>query len=565
MKDKILFILYNGSTIASYFGSPTLKYDSKKTDLELHEWLVFQLKKEEYKNIEKIVIPIYLGSEDYDFTGLRIGMHIRLSEELGNKRYLPLIFLSEPSKEDILFEQVDDKKEKTATLLTTVNTKLVKMEVGAIQDAIDNFSEPLDEQKLKVEVLPKLIVENQRDSNHQLANEWGCFRLAKFEGLDLTETQKLPADLYFKYKYHLSGTNLKSTPIIPHDLSTKDCKALLIDDNANTGWRQIIEHTLKTQVTSGAIAVDTILSEADFNTKSEADLLQYDVVYLDLRLVKNENHAKISDFSGAKILKKIKAINRGVQVIVLTASNKAWNMEHLLSEGADGYYIKESPEMFVSDEFSKENYENLVETSKKCLNRGYLKESFTKHQIINNKIDSLLTLSSITTEKQEFLKEAKIYFNMSFELLYTASNETDNDNRKNKFGFAYLSLFKVVERINKYFKDASSLTSFPNYCFNESNLNDDPSSVGNYATGRNLNRDALKEFPTLSWICIDLLSLSSHDLIRRIYWAIKRRNKFIHADSSIEGEQKRECRRIDNEDGYTDFLNILEKIILQIP
>jgi DNA-binding NarL/FixJ family response regulator len=29
---------------------------------------------------------------------------------------------------------------------------------------------------------------------------------------------------------------------------------------------------------------------------------------------------------------------------MFTASNKAWNMKALLDAGADGYYIKESPE-----------------------------------------------------------------------------------------------------------------------------------------------------------------------------------------------------------------------------
>lgn len=50
-----------------------------------------------------------------------------------------------------------------------------------------------------------------------------------------------------------------------------------------------------------------------------------------------------SEYSGAKILDEIKSDNFGTQVIMYTASNKSWNMRELIGKGADGFYIKESP------------------------------------------------------------------------------------------------------------------------------------------------------------------------------------------------------------------------------
>ena len=565
MNDKILFIIHNGNKIADHFGGKVLKYESKSTDLELHEWLITELSKEEYSTVKKIVLPVYLGSDDFDFTGLRIGMHIRLSKELGNKSYLPLIFIDSRGKEEILFEQVDNKIEKTATLLTTPNTKIVKIEVATIKDAIDNFSQPLNEEILKSDVLPKLIIENQRDSKHQLANEWGCFRLAKFADIKLN--QKLPADLFFKYNYHKTGTNLTTTPVAPTDKLTKDCNALLIDDNAKTGWLEIIKHILKEQVTDGS-AVDCIENEVCFYSKTAQDLLQYDIIYLDLRLNKNENHAKIEEYSGAKILKKIKEINQGIQVIILTASNKAWNMEHFLSEGADGYYIKESPEVLVSDEFSKENFENLVKTSKKCIERQYLKESFAKHQSIKNKIDTTLSTSSISTEKTEFFEEIKVYNEMSFDLLYNAANEIDEEKRKNKFGFAYLSLFKILERTNKYFIIVEPNTTVNNYYFQTDIAVHGAISTQSYCTSSStINKDSLKEFRAIAWVSIDKLSpaINSQSFIRSLHWAVLRRNKFIHADTTLTGEAEIERDKIFAATGYQEFIDILQQIILNIP
>jgi CheY-like chemotaxis protein len=563
-KDKILFISDNGNKIANHFGGLSLKYEKTTTDLALHEWLITNLNKEEFQYIEKIVIPISLGSEDMD-TGLRIGMHIRLSEELGSKRYLPLIFIDTASKKDLLFEQIDNKSDKTAILLTTPNSTLVDFDLDKIEEAITNFSQPLDNEIFKSDVLSKLIIGNPDiGGNHQLANEWGCFRLAKFAGYTLS--QKLPASLFFKYHFHKTRTSLTAIPVVPTNKLGKDCKVLLIDDNAKMGWQEIIEHIQLTQVTSGNVTIDSIETEADFHTKTVTDLLQYDVIYLDLRLYKGENHAKIEDYSGAKILKKIKSLNRGIQVIILTASNKAWNMEYLISEGADGYYIKESPEVMVSDEFSKENFENLVSTSKKCIERQYLKECFTKHQSIKAKIDTELSASSICTEKKEFLEEIRVYNEMSFDLLYNASNEIDAEKKKNKFGFAYLSLFKILERINKYFIKIEPNTSVNNYYFQPDIAVHGAISTQNYCTS-SINKDFLKEFGAIAWISIDkiLPAINSQPFIRSLYWAVLRRNKFIHADSTLVGEAQLERDKIYNADGYKEFIDILEQIIINVP
>ena len=78
----------------------------------------------------------------------------------------------------------------------------------------------------------------------------------------------------------------------------------------------------------------------------QTDYANYDVIFLDLRLLKEEDKvnqiSNISDFTGTKVLRKIKDINKGIQVIIFTASNKVWNIEKLLEIGANGYYIKEN-------------------------------------------------------------------------------------------------------------------------------------------------------------------------------------------------------------------------------
>ena len=87
----------------------------------------------------------------------------------------------------------------------------------------------------------------------------------------------------------------------------------------------------------------------------------------------------ISAYSGAKLLKSIKEKNKGTQVIIMTASNKAWNMKHLLKLGADGYYVKESPGVAFSSDFSHSNYQNFkTEVEKILTGLGFMREDFDR-------------------------------------------------------------------------------------------------------------------------------------------------------------------------------------------
>ena len=45
------------------------------------------------------------------------------------------------------------------------------------------------------------------------------------------------------------------------------------------------------------------------------------------------------ELTGIKILEYIKSLNKGIQVIITTASNKIWNYEN--SSNANGYILKQ--------------------------------------------------------------------------------------------------------------------------------------------------------------------------------------------------------------------------------
>ena len=52
-----------------------------------------------------------------------------------------------------------------------------------------------------------------------------------------------------------------------------------------------------------------------------------DIVLLDCRLHKKDHDShNIEDITSVQILKKIKALNAGIQVIIFSATNKVWNL-----------------------------------------------------------------------------------------------------------------------------------------------------------------------------------------------------------------------------------------------
>ena len=75
-------------------------------------------------DIDRIVIPIKLGDNDIDYVGILFGLHIRLAERLGNKRFIPIIFFSNELKEEIIANQIQNSINLTASLLFTKSIKI---------------------------------------------------------------------------------------------------------------------------------------------------------------------------------------------------------------------------------------------------------------------------------------------------------------------------------------------------------------------------------------------------------------------------------------------------------
>lgn len=209
--------------------------------------------------------------------------------------------------------------------------------------------------------------------SHQITNEWGAFKLAYTAELhhllpEIEALQTASKTLYFKYLKRKFIKEIKNSEGVSNNISGK---YLLIDDNYAKGWHLVFSEILK-NANLGLDAFEEIDDRNNkINTDNEEEIVKkikkrikdtkYQGILLDLRLSTSDDgqeksNTDIINFTGGRILTKLKKEFPFLPVIMVTASNKAWNMRQLLDAGADGYLIKEDPESNPSPEVSESSY-----------------------------------------------------------------------------------------------------------------------------------------------------------------------------------------------------------------
>lgn len=445
--NNILVIEQASSSIATKLNCPRLEYNMQSDDVEIHRWLISN--KEILTTASKLIIPVRLGFEDAEYMGLYVGLHIRLTKELNNVRFLPMLFITDESKEDILSNQIKKRKEKSGLLLFTKASYLLS--ALDLNDFVLKELASIEIENYDVDFLNHLSITIPENSDsHSVANEWGAFRLAKFAGKSL-KLEK-PSSLYFKFKDSFTNNEIVPNRNFLDGTLKTSCKALLIDDNAKSGWSDVLEHILRKHIIRYDYSSDLDVIDTYDAALELKDYTEYDIVFLDLRLLKEEDRGNIvielEEFSGTKILRKIKECNRGIQVIVFSASNKIWYIDKLLNlkeANANGYYVKESPEYILSSNFSNENYNNLIENITKCLDLKFLKDFYNEFNLI--KVELLKRRKKDLSK--EFVDEAIKWLELSNDIIAKGSTTLN-------ITTSFLFYFSVIESISNKIIDVDN-------------------------------------------------------------------------------------------------------------
>lgn len=375
-----------------------------------------------------IILPYSLSDENYmNYSGLRVAAHIRLTKEWKHTRK-PILFIGKESPSfvakfsslgDILFTPYVFVSQNANLNLDTMNQTFNRdMEPEMNDQLYDKFIH-------KIQVSPPA----KFDTHHTLANEWAIQRWSNMLGIELKNSwTELKNRLFFKYlraktgdpqefgkKWHKNNTNIAKIQL-PGSVDRR-YKIAYIDDEYNKGWDLLLKHICKESgfdepaIFTGfhpyQTEEDLINSIKDFIDKNDNRI---DCYLLDLRLHETDFDTKrnFRDITGHKIAEYIKSKNKANQIVIFTASNKVWNLkEELITIGATGYVIKESPEMVYDRQNSYKNFQDFQNTIREAILQSYIK-SYVKildggkgpNMIILDSFINLLLLDK-TKEKEQ--------------------------------------------------------------------------------------------------------------------------------------------------------------------
>ena len=369
---------------------------------------------------------------------------IRLSLHEKKKAALaPVIFMSSLTQ-DIF---------KNSPYSSLLQTKGVSFETPLYTPTAVELMKPLTPRDYHPGFLDFIKVKpNSTVGRHSIANQWGADVLNRVAlGGETSNSLILNArkSLYFKYIHSLTLDErtinaICSDSVQESEISTMKSidgqgkKILLIDDEADKGWDDVLR---KMMPNSEFKTIQEQVSDYDSlsdDAKNTIESGKYDLIFLDLRMngVLEEDTLNPTKFSGMRILETIKKQNKGNQVIMFTASNKAWNMKALMDAGADGYYIKESPEYAFPNSYSISNANELSQCIIRCLERAYLRDVYIKIK----KVKELISKSSLYGERTD---EVLSSIDIAFDLL------AKSDDRNEYKAYSFLQLFLAIEEYVK--------------------------------------------------------------------------------------------------------------------
>jgi CheY-like chemotaxis protein len=530
-------------------------------DSHFHDWIVRLFRTD---NPTSLVIPLSLRGEK--FLGLTLGLHIRLNHELiHNQRCIPIIFTSSAYTFETLFSDKDLEIKKSRTfphyLLNTPNVFLEPETEPAVLKRIIAICKPITTHDYKNKVLDALkILPSEKTGKHSLANVWGIVRLAKTAGcLNSLQgnnlIQRKLKDLYFKYTmaYMLDEIKVDETNhSFKKNVSVKQKQILLVDDEANKGWDVIIKsifHGSEVDVVArdergnesfGSFYQKAVDKALELGTNN---IPKWDLILLDLRLNEDEDlgtatNKPVQQHSGGMLLDKIKKANRGTQVIIFTASNKAWNMRQLLTMGADGYFIKESPELSMIDSFSETSLADFIITSELLISYSFLKNFYHSFKLIEQDFKPRRLPTHAKALPKEFIDEVLKWLELVNRNLLS---------NKNQIGLttSFLMLFSILENISNRIIDSDNPLETTDqqgkkkYKFQFRSNNQELRSFverppqSGYYEKTNYSLESYRNLPWNMKIfnALDFLSSFSADM-GKVNALVRKRNDIIHANAT---------------------------------
>ncbi len=551
-----------------------ISYQHNENESGYHNWLN---KEFQSKKIDKIIIPLSILTDNtFNTDGLLLGLHIRLNYELPvKKRLIPIIFLSNFTVENLIKKSSFNPDNNPQNLFFTKGVYFSSLDIEDIKTTLET-AEPCLECDYHKCVLAQLNIKRKETTGgHDIANAWGCFKLAQVIGIDRKIFELDPISKHLKQLYakflickNESFSSEKRIDLEPIKCNGKNI--LFIDDKAEEGWAELMKNLFK-----GAgekfVYVNSAKYKADDLHNSFKDFegfkkecfshigKDWDLIIIDLRLnpekedIDNEMIAP-DELSGVKMIREFLLRNPGYQIIVLTASNKIWNINAAVNAGAFSFYIKESPDFNYPLKETKKLLDGLKKDISNCFERSYLRKIFERNQDLKNAIDKM-------TYDDGFLKEIENQLEIAYSILSKARSQQ-------QFAYAYVSLYMIIEIVNNYFVTKKSKDGEWELTSEKVPLLDWTYSENTklyFNSGQTKFGEKPAEWQKFAGLYFQQWKGTDHNFVREIYFLIKKRNGFVHNNKEFLDKKSRdgsfENHDIFKPEGYIKLYDKIEAIL----
>ena len=451
--DRDIFVyLASENTLDAPFENYKSKeiFDAKCSDENLIRSIMESLNDRLY---DSIFLPLCFGETLSDYLGLRFAMLIRLCDTIN--KFTPIFIYGVSSNYEIIDNECYD----------ILKMEGVKMVSYRNQDIIDaslsgcRISEYAYQQGLRA---IHLEVPSDIGDNHSVANKWAIYRWSYALG-DVDDDIKrvrhrVDNSLYFKYMSALYPSKeisqvKKENLKISREEGQQPMNILYVDDEADDGWYELLCEIIYTGNDLEFNYLGSVLKSRSNDeiielVMDKVEEKQPNVVILDFRLHPSDFAASnLKEVTGYKLLCKIKEYNRGIQVLMFSATNKVWNLQMFEHAEADGFVVKESPLNSIDSDFTRNSIYNLIQQLNGCAKHVYRKEIW---QRLTWHKEYLCSLRKGLKLNREYAEAVILLLNMVEDVLFAR-------NMKYPYASAFMNLFRIIEATaNEWISDEAN-------------------------------------------------------------------------------------------------------------
>lgn len=394
------------------------------------------------EDVPAIFIMNTLSDNAIELQGLQMAHYIRIitrGERIGK---LPIFLIGTESIEELL------RLSDYASILQTPAVELLPYSKEKVMQTVNNIQSYKHlvnyEAYLQKSHIPK---PDNHPSHHSVTSEWSLYQWSKCLNIKTKISIHIESNLYYRYiiSQHPHSNDIVTIDYPKYSLEPGKKRILIIDDETDKGWGELYR-TLFSHYPN--IEVNT-LKDFDYSSGTEEGLVQevrntltkdtfspYHLVLLDIRLLQNDLKKK-SNFSSFAVISMLQTQNKGIQIIIVTASNKVWNLQHSLNNDIFAYITKES----VFDEScSKEKLEELLKQSLAAISKSdFLQNAVKREKIILEALEKKMKETNIGSIRKRMLHTIKEQIEIAWVML------TNYRFNEKYLRYAYLSYYQILE------------------------------------------------------------------------------------------------------------------------